>query len=49
MVNKGSTYWGQSELTEELLAEKIGDRELVKHVLEKAQREHQGNTEMRFA
>lgn len=49
MVNKRSTHWVQSELTVEHLAEKTGDRELVKHVLEKAQREHGGNTEIRFA
>lgn len=40
MVNKGSTHWGQSELIVELLAEKIGDRESVKHVLDKAQGKH---------
>ena len=49
MVNAGSTHGGQSEPTVGLLAEKTEGRELVKHVLEKAERKHQGNIEVRFA
>lgn len=49
MVNSGVTYWSQSETTIGLSTESIEGRELVKHVLEKAKREHQGNTEVRIA